>query len=161
SRDETGSPEPGDKRELVAWVWYPAAPAPGAVPAPYLPTGWQGAAQFLGFQPDAVRGHAFADAPPAAEPATFPVLVFSPSGFPPMLLSAILEEMASQGYVVVGVNHTYESAVTSFPDGRLVPMNMALMQPALGPFSGAPEETFRGRAAIADEQAADLRFVID
>jgi hypothetical protein len=42
----------------------------------------------------------------------------SPSGFPPLLLAAIGEELASHGYVVVGVNHTYETAATVFADGR-------------------------------------------
>ena len=27
---------PGTRRELLVWVWYPAAPAPGAAPALYL-----------------------------------------------------------------------------------------------------------------------------
>ena len=44
----------------------------------------------------------------------------SPSGFSPLLLTAIAEELASAGYVVVGVNHTYEAAVTVLPDGRVV-----------------------------------------
>ena len=29
------------------------------------------------------------------------------------------EELASHGYVVVGINHTYDSIVTQFPDGRI------------------------------------------
>ena len=94
-------------------------------------------------------------------PGRFPVLAFSPAGFPPLALAAIVEEIASHGYVVAGVTHTYESAVTAFPDGRVVPMNAAWMQPTLGPFSGVPEDTFRARAAIAYDKTADLSFVVD
>jgi predicted dienelactone hydrolase len=54
----------------------------------------------------------------ATDEASFPALVMSPSGFPPLLLAAIGEELASHGYVVVGVNHTYETAATVFADGR-------------------------------------------
>ena len=45
------------------------------------------------------------------------MLVQSQSGFPTQLLAATAEELASHGYVVVGVNHTYEPAVTVFADG--------------------------------------------
>lgn len=126
----------------------------------YLPAGWEAAAQFLGVQADSVDSHAFQNARPATDQPSFPVLVFSPAGFPPLSLAAILEEVASHGYVVLGINHTGESPVTVFPDGRVVPMNTERLQPAFGPFSGAPEHTFRGRAAIAEDKAADVHFVV-
>jgi hypothetical protein len=150
-----------ESRELVAWIWYPAAPEPEAETAPYLPAGWEPVAQFLGFHAEAARSHAVEDAQLAAERASYPVLLFSPAGFPPVVLAATLEEVASHGYIVVGVNHTRESAITVFPDGRVVPMDMELMQPVLGPFTGGHNETFRARAAIADAKTADLRFVLD
>jgi hypothetical protein len=97
----------------------------------------------------------------ASAPTRFPVLVFSPAGFPPLALAAIVEDVASHGYVVAGINHTYESAVTVFPDGRVVPMDMEMMRPVLGPLSGSPEDAFQGRADIADDKAEDMRFVVD
>jgi Platelet-activating factor acetylhydrolase, isoform II len=153
--------EPAGDRELVVWVWYPAAPGPTAMPAAYLPQGWEVVGQFLGFQADAVRSHAVEDAPLAPAPARFPVLLFSPAGFPPLALTAILEEIASHGYVIVGLNHTRESAITVFSDGRVVPMDAELMQPVLGPLEGAPEDAFQARADIANTKAADMRFVVD
>jgi dienelactone hydrolase len=63
------------------------------------------------------------DAAVATDQSTYPVLVLSPGGFLPLLLAAIGEELASHGYVVVGVNRTYETAVTVFADGRTIPMN--------------------------------------
>jgi hypothetical protein len=153
--------EPGGARELVVWAWYPAAPGPTAAPAEYLPEGWAVVGQFLGFQTDAARSHAVVDAPLAPAPERFPVLVASPAGFPPLVLAAILEEIASHGYVVVGINHTHESAVTVFSDGRVVPMDAELMRPVLGPLDGAPEDAFRARASIAETKTADLRFVVD
>src|SRR5262245_49174768 len=89
-------------RELVVWVWYPAAPEPGARPASYLPAGWEAVGQFWGFRAEGAFSHAFADAPVASDRATYPVLVFSPAGYPPLSLAAILEEVASHGYVVAG-----------------------------------------------------------
>src|SRR6478736_2660703 len=126
SRDEA-SPGLGGKRELVVWAWYPAAPEPDAQPAVYLPAGWEPVGQFWGFRSEGLRSHAYPDAPLALDRARYPVLVFSPSGFPPISLAAILEEIASHGYVVVGINHTSESTITVFPDGRVVPMDAERM----------------------------------
>lgn len=151
----------GGRRELMVWIWYPAALQPGAQAAEYLPAGWEAVGQFWGFQAAGVRAHAYPAAPVALDRDRYPVLVFSPAGFPPFSLTAIIEEIASYGYVVVGINHTAESVITVFPDGRVVPMDAARMQPVFGPFSGAPEATLRARAAIADDKAADLHFVVD
>jgi predicted dienelactone hydrolase len=40
ARVELYSANPADRRELVVWVWYPAAPSPGAERAAYLPEPW-------------------------------------------------------------------------------------------------------------------------
>jgi len=34
-------------------------------------------------------------------------------------LTALAEDLASHGYVVAGIDHTYESHATAFPDGRV------------------------------------------
>ena len=34
-------------------------------------------------------------------------------------LTALAEDLASHGYVVAGIDHTYESFATAFPDGRV------------------------------------------
>src|SRR5262245_53020320 len=87
-------------RELVVWLWYPASRNAPAQPAPYLPAGWEPVGQFWGFKGEGAHSHAFADAPLAGDRERYPVLVFSPAGFPPLSLTAIVEEVASHGYVV-------------------------------------------------------------
>jgi predicted dienelactone hydrolase len=89
------------------------------------------------------------------------VLLLSPSGFPPLLLGTLAEELASHGHVVVGVNHTYDPIVTVFDDGRTIPANPAASAGALGPQSGSHEEVFRARAEVCMLKAADLSFVAD
>lgn len=158
--DESRREPDGAPRELLVWIWYPAEADGSAPVAEYLPAGWEVAAGLWGFKADGVASHAVADPPVATGSERFPVLVFSPAGFPPLLLSAMLEEMASHGYVVAGINHTYQTAVSVFPNGRIVPMDAARMQPAIGPFSGVPEETFKNRASFAEQQAADIDFVV-
>jgi predicted dienelactone hydrolase len=161
SRAEVYSSNPQDRRELVVWVWYPAAPSPGAERAAYLPEPWAPAGQLLGLDAAGLRSHAMEHAAVAEEQSSYPVLVQSQSGFPPLLLAAIAEELASHGYVVVGVNHTYESAVTIFADGRVVPMSPAAVAGLLGPQTetGPYQEQFAQRAAVCDYKAADLASV--
>jgi dienelactone hydrolase len=159
ARTEIYAANPEDRRELVAFVWYPAKPQPAVEFAPYLPRAWAPTAEFLGLDLAGVRSHAIPEAAVAADNAAYPVLLLSPSGFPPLLLSAIAEELASHGFVVVGVNPTYETTVTAFADGRVVPMNPAAIGGALGPQTGSYEEVFRQRASVCEYKAADLASV--
>jgi predicted dienelactone hydrolase len=158
-RAEIYSSNPQDRRELFVWVWYPAAPDAAAERAAYLPEPWAPTGQFLGLDATGLHSHAVADVEVATDQATYPALVMSPSGFPPLLLAAIAEELASHGYVVVGVNHTYETAVTVFADGRTVPVNPDAQAGALGPQAGPHEERLRQRAAVCEYKAADLASV--
>jgi pimeloyl-ACP methyl ester carboxylesterase len=148
-----------DRRELVVFVWYPAKEHAAEL-APYLPQAWAPVADFLGIKVAGLRSHAVPDAA-VADDSVYPVLLLSPSGFPPLLLSAIAEELASHGFIVVGVNHTYETAVTAFADGRVVPMNPAAVGGALGPQTGSHEDVFRQRASVCEYKAEDLASVHD
>ncbi|GGP14508.1 hypothetical protein GCM10012278_70590 [Nonomuraea glycinis] len=49
-----------------------------------------------------------------------PVALFSPGfGYPRETYTAIIDDLASRGHVVVSLSHTYESAAVEFPGGRL------------------------------------------
>jgi pimeloyl-ACP methyl ester carboxylesterase len=159
ARTEIYATNPEDRRELVVFVWYPAQPKPVVEFAPYLPPAWAPAAEFLGLDVAGVCSHAIPEAAVAADDSAYPVLLLSPSGFPPLLLSSIAEELASHGFVVVGVNHTYETTITAFADGRVLPMNPAAIGGALGPQTGSYEEVFRQRESVCEYKAADLASV--
>ena len=160
-RAEIYSDNPADKRELVTWIWYPAAALTGSEPAVYVPAAWQSVDQLLGVNLAAVRCYAISDPPLSGSLPSFPVLFFSPSGFPPLMWAAIAEELASHGYFVVGVNHTYETTVTAFSDGRIKQTNPAAIAGVLGPQQGPHDAAFRARGAVCDYKAADLRSVAD
>jgi hypothetical protein len=81
------------RRELVVWIWYPAASVADLEPAAYLPAPWRPAAEFLGLDTAGLRSHALPGAPAAEEDSPYPVLVLSPSGFPPLMLAALAEEV--------------------------------------------------------------------
>ena len=113
-------------RELMVSLWYPATPG-GGRRARYM-TPAESELQLTsrgitGVPPDAlstVRTNAAADATPAGRQRALPLVVLSP-GFtnPRSALTALAEDLASHGYVVAGIDHTYESFATAFPDGRV------------------------------------------
>src|ERR1700687_3186896 len=81
-----------------------------------------------------------------------PLVVLSP-GFTNSrsTLTALAEDLASHGYVAAGIDHTYESFATAFPDGRVTTC-LARQAPRRG--QGFWEKVAAGRAA-------DARFVLD
>ncbi|MER7207200.1 alpha/beta hydrolase [Streptosporangium sp. NPDC000239] len=144
-------------RELMVSLWYPAAPRHGRR-APYMTP--QESEALL-------KGEGLTDLPPGvlAETRTSAVLGARPvgrrHGSPLVVLSpgfirsrktltGLAEELASRGYVVAGIDHTYESRGTSFPDGRLATCVACEVD----------HEKGFGEKAVA-VRAADVSFVLD
>ncbi|WP_405139675.1 alpha/beta hydrolase family protein [Nocardia sp. NBC_01388] len=91
----------------------------------------------------------FTDAP-ALGGARYPVLLYSPgAGDTRLYGTGLAEDLASRGYVVVTIDHTYEASAVEFPGPRLV-----LHQQADG---FTPEL----RTKYIDARLADTRFVLD
>jgi dienelactone hydrolase len=157
SRPDPWAPEVS-ARELMVSVWYPAVPSDGRR-APYM-TPAESELQLTSrgitdVPPDAlsrVRANAVSDATPAGRQRALPLVVLSP-GFtsPRSALTALAEDLASHGYVVAGIDHTFESFATAFPDGRVTTC-LAREAPRRG--SGFWEKVAAGRAA-------DVCFVLD
>ncbi|MEV0386192.1 alpha/beta hydrolase [Nonomuraea sp. NPDC050643] len=120
SRPDPWNPE-ADERELLVTLWYPARKAVDKR-RPYM-TPQESAAVLQPYKnvpPDAltkVRTYAGVDAP--VRGGRLPLVVMSPGfTFPRATLTSLGEDLASRGYLVAAVEHTYESAATTFPDGR-------------------------------------------
>jgi dienelactone hydrolase len=135
-------------------VWYPAATGRGA----RVPYASPEESRLLirqspapGVPDDAltrVRTHARAGAPPLRTPGRLPLVVLSPGfGDPRWMLTSLAEDLASRGYVVAGVDHTYEAAAVTFPDGRVAGC-VACEADTTGP-------------EIAAGRAQDISFVLD
>lgn len=117
---------PTGPRELMVSVWYPAAEERGDR-APYASE--EEARRLFDLYgitdvpPDSltrVRTHARAGAPPLRSRRRLPVVVLSPGlVFQNWTLTSLAEELASRGYLVAGIDHTYEAAAVTFPDGRV------------------------------------------
>src|SRR5688500_16055432 len=64
--------------------------------------------------------HARRGVPVDTSTGLLPVVVFTPGfGGNRELGTALVEDLASHGYVVVTVGHTYEAGQVEFPDGRV------------------------------------------
>jgi dienelactone hydrolase len=143
-------------RELMVSLWYPATPSDGPRARYMTPAESElllASRGLTSVPQDAlstVRTNAVSDATPAGRQRSHPLVVLSP-GFtmPRSTLTALAEDLASHGYVVAGIDHTYESDATAFPDGRVT---TCLAREA--PRSGRGEKVAAGRAA-------DVSFVLD
>ncbi|HEX2077671.1 MAG TPA: hypothetical protein VHG08_08175 [Longimicrobium sp.] len=151
ARDEAFTPEPDDRREVIFHVWYPAAEE-GGVPAAFtaeVPDDsiFRRSYSFIGVEKlPRVRANAFADAPVSGAERRYPVILFSHGlGAVAAMYTSFQEDLASHGYVVVGVDHPYFSAAFQLPGGRTV---RNLSRPA-------------SRQQDVLTQAQDLRFVLD
>jgi Predicted dienelactone hydrolase len=131
---DEGRPEPYAKgaprpRDIMIQIWYPAEPssAKGKEPLAYGPeieevlreVGGKLGAGFSYLH--AVPTSTYEGLPPARSGGPFPVLLFSPGNLSTRFQSmAQVTNLASRGYVVIGVDHPYTSAVVLYPDGRKV-----------------------------------------
>lgn len=109
---------------FMASIWYPAVAEAGRLPGRFMdlqmaadPT-WMGVfsvSDFTARMPFLVS-HALPNAPCATAEAPFPILLDSHGWGGFRTGSALGPELASHGYVVVGVDH-YDAIRTVFPDG--------------------------------------------
>ena len=155
------APRPAMPRRLSVWLWYPATPGPDARPAPYAPDAWaglhlSGPAGLGETSFEDVHDHALADVPVAA--GRFPIAVFEPGmGFAAPQYTTLAENLASHGYLVVGVTPTYSANLTVL-DGQAVPATSTGNPSA---FDDADLHSGQAQAVgdrLVDIWAADGRF---
>src|SRR5580693_10059719 len=138
-------------RELMVSLWYPATASDGRTARYMTPAESElqlTSRGITGGAPDSlstVRTNAVSDATPEGGQRALPLVVLSP-GFTSSrsTLTALAEDLASHGYVVAGIDHTYESFGTAFPDGRVT---TCLARQARRRGTGSPEKVAAGRAA--------------
>jgi dienelactone hydrolase len=127
-RPEVLTDDPNDFREVITMVWYPAAPNTGEM-AGYFPnistmsgaltesgevSWWQ--VQGLRW----IRSNSKLDAIPLKGSHPYPVVIFSPgNGTNIELYSSLAGEIASHGYLVLGLNHPYDVPAVELSDGRV------------------------------------------
>ncbi|MFJ8388861.1 alpha/beta hydrolase family protein [Streptomyces sp. NPDC094438] len=141
-------------RQLMVSMYYPARPGTGG-PAPYMTTEearllLQRQAPGAGVPPEELSGtRTWARTGARPAPGRFPLVLLSP-GFtmPRQTLTSLAEDLASRGYAVALVDHTYEDSGTTFPDGQTLPCTVCDQIPG-------------GWVAVNRSRAQDVSFVID
>ncbi len=128
-RPETFTPAPNDCRELFVQVWYPAETPAGTKPVSYCENAREisraltGPTPFPSFLFDhlgLVRSHSFRDAEMARGDERFPIAIFSHAYWGSVSqCTALMEELASHGYVAVSVGHPYETPYLIQADGHI------------------------------------------
>ena len=162
TREETFTPESGDKRELMINVWYPVNPedAKGITPESYPSELGEAISLVFGIPPRVCSAtlipfrHMWLKAQPYQTQAVLIRWCCSlPVSVLPFQSMTAVEELVD-GYIVVGMDHPYTSARVTFPDGRKVSYEA-------GPEFATSEELYQYNVEGVGIRAADARFVLD
>lgn len=166
SRDDPYDGLDGRARRLVAQAWYPTedegAPAPWVADAAAFSAALAPQIDLPSFalrHLDLVATNAVQDAPIGR--GAWPLVVYSHGwrGFR-TIQSDLAENLASHGYVVVSLDHTYGASATLFPhrSGGSVPLN-----PDALPFVSQVGQAAHDRAAtlLLATFAQDVAFLLD
>jgi len=166
SRREIYSSNPTIPRRFMIQVWYPASPHPDDKTAPWMPNAsiYAPAISDLLKLPHFFLDHlelvttpAFQNAPLARSNTAYPVIVFSHGwkGFRAQNTVQMID-LASHGYVVIGMEHTYGAVTTVFPDGTIAPNNPSALP------DGMPDEIyFPAARLLVNQWAGDIGYALD
>jgi len=130
ARPDAASPD--GHRQLVVWLWYPAAKTQQEV-APWQPGKWGELywTRFLRSHPDSaavgnrypvqsVLSHSYGNVPPLPGRQVLPLLLFTPGGGElPLNYASLIEDLASHGYIVAGIVPAHSGSCV-YSDGRTV-----------------------------------------
>jgi len=159
------SPTLGAKREVLVWMWYPAATPTSAVPVEYVPAPWRladaqhsnGPMQFLTRELSLVHAHSTSDPDVSPEKRSYPVVILRAGGGAPTTdFTTLAEDLASHGYFVVGFDAPDRTYLVVLPDGRVV-----TRPPANDPENLSPDQQERLIDQLLPMWVSDTKFVVD
>ncbi|MEK4852076.1 alpha/beta fold hydrolase [Paenibacillus sp. FSL H7-0756] len=162
NRDEVLTEDPSDKRELMVQVWYPTAnnsnkksealfPKDKAMFKKYIQT-YSNSLNLPDFVFDywkysKTNSYDNVELLPSTSP--YPVVLLSHGmGTSRVLHASQAENLASYGFIVVTIDHTYSTFATIFPDGRVTDYTTKMT-------------TVEDRRRIATIWTKDVEFVIN
>lgn len=155
-----------ESRRFMIQVWYPADVQESDQQAPWMENAeifaptiatYIGMSSYFLDHLALVNIPAYKDSAVAGANEKFPVILFSHgwNGFNAQSAGQALE-LASKGYVVIGIQHTYGAVVTVFPDGTIAPNN-----PKALPENAEDPNYEEGANILASQWAQDMAFVLD
>ena len=161
-REEWFTPEnPNDNRQFMLQVWYPGIDDKSEkIPfLDHLSTRAKTIGQagsfpgFLAMHLDLIKTNSALNLSPDPIGAPFPVVIIS-HGITGMrqLHTSLAEKLASNGYAVFALDHTYDANITVFPDGSVANYRSEI--------TGHPDSV-KIRKRQIDTRVADLSFIVD
>ena len=145
----------GTKRELLVRFWYPASSNQACTPAEYTsPKVWSYFSQLTELPLPKATTNSCLDARVAD--GAYPVVIFT-HGYTGTFTdyTFLFEDLASRGYVVASIDHTYEATAVEFPDGRFV---KSMVGSHLANNWRVDDETLQ---FVVSVRLDDLRFVLN
>jgi dienelactone hydrolase len=138
-------------RELIIQLWYPAHAVDGYPRVPWMtPVTARAYEQFYGYPvlPLPITS-AYLGAPARQRRGGWPVVLYSHSlQGDREEATALVEDLASHGYVVVTIDHIHDADVVELPDGQVET-------------SALPGDDIQETTKAIESRVADVRFVLD
>jgi hypothetical protein len=153
-------------RRFMIQIWYPAEVNPSNQRAPWMANAQIFAPTIASYiqMPSFFLDHlalvkmpAYKESKVAPSGTGYPVILFSHgwNGFNAQSSSQAMQ-LASHGYIVIGIQHTYGALITVFPDGAIARNNPSALP------EGEPTEEYEAAAHILSHQwADDMGFTLD
>ena len=156
----------GENRRIKVQVWYPAESTEGLERVPWLEDGRvvaralaseMKAPKFILDHTKDVLSNAYADAPMSRVSETYPIVILSHgwTGFR-NLHNDLAETLASNGYIVFGIDHTFGSQITVFKDGTIKELDHLAL-----PDREATQDFLYYARELVETYANDITFVLD
>ena len=146
----------GRKRELPVRFWYPSSISEKSCSrVEYTsPRVWNYFSQLLGVPLPDVQSNSCLN--PSIAAGVHPIILFTP-GYTATFTdyTFLFEDLASRGYIVASVDHTYEATAVEFPDGRFV---KSVVGSHLGSKWKGDDRTL---SFVVSVRLRDLRFVLN
>lgn len=162
SRDEVLTEEQGDNRELMIQIWYPTENKDNKKREFLFPEDKEMFKKYVQTYsnslnlPDFVfdywkysKTNSFKDVEILPSTSPYPVVLLSHGmGTSRVLHASQAENLASHGYIVVTIDHTYSTFATIFPDGRVTDYRTKM-------------KTIDDRRKVGEIWTQDVEFVMD
>jgi predicted dienelactone hydrolase len=156
ARTDDASPVAGSPRELMVQLWYPAEPSDNRF-ATYRQ---QRETEPISSYQTVLPTNSRLNAPVAGVGGPFPVILFNHAWHGRRTNDTFLtEELASHGYVVASIDHTYNASVVSFPDGRVIHENTS--HEIDDPESSTPVRIRTAWDKELEKWTVDQQFILD
>lgn len=168
---------PNDYRKLVVQVWYPSDNSNGKKEQKWIPNyesisylaKSMGTINLFG-QMDLSKTNSYLDAKLSSKETKYPIIIFSHGygGFQGQN-TIQMEDLASHGYVVFSIAHTYEAFVSIFPGIKIIPYSTERFKALEDEEIAAEKSIKKGKLPVKDKimtqsvhiWSDDTRFIIN